>query len=102
MTAVPTYRSGSVTQTANQYTIPYVVDVGGTKMMALLMTDSYLYYVTWKAGEYSTSASMQQGYCSGASVNMSKVYSSRLAAKFGFSVKNQNEALCLSLFGGTR
>ena len=102
MTAVPTYRSGSVTQTANQYTIPYVVDVGGTKMMALLMTDSYLYYVTWKAGEYATTATMGQGYCIGESVNMSKVYSSRLAAKFGFSVKNQNEALYASRYLGVQ
>ena len=37
MTAVTTYVSNRVTQTANQYTIPYVVDVGGTKMMALLV-----------------------------------------------------------------
>ncbi|MDE6591364.1 MAG: phage tail protein, partial [Oscillospiraceae bacterium] len=100
MTAVTTYRSGSVTQTANQYTIPYVVDVGGTKMMALLMNDSYVYYITWKAGEYSTTASIGQGYCNAYSGSISKTYTSRLAAKLGFSVKNQNEAIYASRFLG--
>ena len=100
MTAVTTYVSNRVTQTANQYTIPYVVDVGGTKMMALLMTDSYLYYITWKAGSYSTSAAMVQAYCNAYGGNMTKHYTSKLAAKFGFSVKNQNEALYASRFLG--
>ncbi len=102
MTAVTTYVSNRVTQTANQYTIPYVVDVGGTKMMALLMNDSYVYYITWRAGEYSSSAATNQAYCNGASANMSKVYTSRLAAKFGFSVKNQNEAIYGSRYLGVQ
>ena len=100
MTAVTTYVSNRVTQTANQYTIPYVVDVGGTKMMALLMNDSYVYYITWKAGEYSTSATTAQGYCNAYSGSISKTYTSRLAAKLGFSVKNQNEAIYASRFLG--
>ena len=96
MTAVPTYRHSSVTQTANQYTIPYVVDTGGTKMMSLYMNDDYIYYVTWKAGEYPTTAQQQQIYCSGYSGSMTMDYSAKLGAKFGFSVKNQNEALYAS------
>ena len=102
MTAVTTYRSGSVTQTATQFTIPYVVDVGGTKMMSLSINDTYFYYITWKAGEYATTAQQQQGYCSGASTNMNYVYSAKLAAKFGFSPKNQNEAIYASRYLGVR
>nr|WP_326209046.1 hypothetical protein [uncultured Oscillibacter sp.] len=100
MTAVTTYVSNKITQSANQYTIPYVVDVGGTKMMALLLTDSYFYYITWKAGQYVTSATMVQGYCNAYSGSMTKNYTPKLAAKFGFSVKNQNEALYASRFLG--
>ena len=100
MTAVTTYISGRVTQTANQYTIPYVVDVGGTKMMALYMSDSYFYYITWTAGQYSSSAQQIQGYCMAYSGSMSKHYTPKLAAKFGFSVRNQNEALYASRFLG--
>lgn len=100
MTEVPTYISNRVNQTASQYTIPYVVDVVGTKMMALLMTDSYLYYITWKAGTYSTSAAMVQVYCNAYSGSMTRYYTTKLAAKFGFSVKNQNEAIYASRFLG--
>ena len=100
MTAVTTYRSSYVTQTANQYTIPYVIDVGGMKMMSLCINDTYLYYVTWKAGEYSTTSQQQQVYCAAYSSSMTKEYSSKLAAKFGFSVKNQNEALYASRYMG--
>ncbi|MDE7220050.1 MAG: hypothetical protein K2O45_10595 [Oscillospiraceae bacterium] len=102
MTAVTTYVSNKVTQTANQYTIPYVVDVGGTKMMTLLLTESYLYYITWKAGQYATSATMVQGYCNAYSGSISKIYTSRLAAKFGFSAKNQNEAIYATRFLGVQ
>lgn len=69
-------------------------------MMSLLLTDSYIYYVTWKAGSYSTSATTVSVYCAAYSASMTRVYTPKLAAKFGFSVKNQNEALYSSRYMG--
>ena len=84
--------SSNVNMVANQYTIPYVVDVGGTKMVALALERSYCYYLTWTAGKYSTTV-RQTSYYANANYNMSQDHTTRLSAKFGFSVKNQNEAI---------
>jgi hypothetical protein len=84
MTEITTYISSKVVQTANQYTIPYVVDVGGTKMMTLYADPSTMYYVTWKAGQYTTSATSANVSC-GISYSLSEDYTTKLDAKFGFS-----------------
>jgi hypothetical protein len=101
MTEITTYISSKVVQTANQYTIPYVVDVGGTKMMTLYAGPSTMYYVTWKAGQYTTSAASTSVSC-GISYSLSEDYTTKLDAKFGFSVKNQNEAIYARRYMGVR
>ena len=92
VTGINLNSSSNVNMVANQYTIPYVVDVGGTKMVALALERSYCYYLTWTAGKYSTTV-RQTSYYANASYNMSQDHTTRLSAKFGFSVKNQNEAI---------
>ena len=92
ITEVNLNSSSNVNMVANQYTIPYVVDVGGTKMVALALERSYCYYLTWTAGKYSTTV-RQPSYYANANYNMSQDHTTRLSAKFGFSVKNQNEAI---------
>lgn len=92
MTSVNLNSSNNVNMVANQYTIPYVVDIGGTKMMALTLERSYCYYLTWTAGKYTTTV-RQLSYYANANYNMSQDHTTRLSAKFGFSVKNQNEAI---------
>lgn len=92
ITKIDVNSTSNVNYSANQYTIPYVVDVGGTKMMALCLEPTYCYYITWTTGKYPTTARQLSQYAN-ASYNMTKDYTTKLNAKFGFSVKNQNEAI---------